>query len=95
MVIPDIYGVHRSKFLLTSDLLEAQSRLGICILYNWNLFINNGNIMAGPHYLILYFHVTSPLLSTFSSQLSTSTFAKSKYKIYSCIFIYINLIYFA
>jgi hypothetical protein len=29
------------------------STVGMCILYNWDLFINNGNIMARPHYLLL------------------------------------------
>jgi hypothetical protein len=43
----------------------------MCILYNWDLFINNGNIMARPHYLLLSGARDCP---TYSSQSESQDF---------------------
>jgi hypothetical protein len=75
----------RRRTRLTRD----GSRVGMRILYNRDLITYNDNIMKKPDYLLLYFHMTGPLIHSFS-QLSILTFVKSNYKTYfKSIFIYL------
>ena len=63
---------HEELSHLLSEMSQSHpARLGMCILYNWDLFINNGNIMARPHYLLLSGTRDCP---TYSSQSRSQDF---------------------
>jgi hypothetical protein len=59
---------HREHMHLGIDNASFGFGVGMRILYNWDLFINNGNIMARPYYLLLFSARDGP---TNSSQLES------------------------